>query len=133
MIFFMREFIKSPDSRVHVLLYSCTVEPNTRNKIWYPGGVNIKYVVLPSLLLEISKFYDIRNCKDKVIRKLELVASVYFLCAKKRFNYCHSRPSFYTKRTWHMTTFREFRAENFWMVDIGINAWSTIFLNLEIK
>jgi len=25
------------------------------------------------------------------------------------------------------------RAGNFWMVDIGIKAWSTLFLNLEIK
>ena len=25
------------------------------------------------------------------------------------------------------------RAGNFWMVDIGINAWSTLFLNLQIK
>ena len=25
------------------------------------------------------------------------------------------------------------RAGKFWMVDIGINAWSTLFLNLEIK
>ena len=27
----------------------------------------------------------------------------------------------------------DIRAENFWMVDIGIKAWSTLFLNLEIK